>query len=183
MCCDQIHVTGAALPNWIFILWKHGVTETFLLHAFNLFWQQCIFFPVYWCDICKSCFFMSYDNCVSPICLHVLFPPAALGTLEFELRYEQSTSELHCTVLRAKVSMICWKDILLYVIMMFSLFSWNQIEKTISSRQYILWPKVCGHQNIQFILKHFFSSEIFLLCWNIMLLFLFLRVEFLQCKW
>uniref|UniRef100_A0AAQ6IHQ3 C2 domain-containing protein n=1 Tax=Anabas testudineus TaxID=64144 RepID=A0AAQ6IHQ3_ANATE len=26
----------------------------------------------------------------------------ALGTLEFELRYEQSTSELHCTVLRAK---------------------------------------------------------------------------------
>ncbi|XP_034045594.1 double C2-like domain-containing protein alpha [Thalassophryne amazonica] len=26
----------------------------------------------------------------------------ALGTLEFELRYEQSSSELHCTVLRAK---------------------------------------------------------------------------------
>eukprot|EP00064_Thunnus_orientalis_P015604 superscaffoldBa00002926_g15659 len=27
---------------------------------------------------------------------------AALGTLEFELRYERSSSELHCTVLRAK---------------------------------------------------------------------------------
>ncbi|CAB1418742.1 unnamed protein product [Pleuronectes platessa] len=30
------------------------------------------------------------------------FTPAALGTLEFELRYERSSSELHCTVLRAK---------------------------------------------------------------------------------
>lgn len=30
-------------------------------------------------------------------------PPAALGTLEFDLRYERSSSELHCTVLRAKV--------------------------------------------------------------------------------
>ncbi|XP_032364710.1 double C2-like domain-containing protein beta, partial [Etheostoma spectabile] len=27
----------------------------------------------------------------------------ALGTLEFQLRYEQSSSELHCTVIRAKV--------------------------------------------------------------------------------
>lgn len=44
---------------------------------------------------------MSYDNCVSlPSCV---ISPAALGTLEFELRYEQSSSELHCTVLRAKV--------------------------------------------------------------------------------
>lgn len=50
-------------------------------------------------------FFMRcYDNCVFPLPrLRPLPPPAALGTLEFELRYEQSNSELHCTVIRAKV--------------------------------------------------------------------------------
>uniref|UniRef100_A0A8B9JQK9 Double C2-like domains, alpha n=1 Tax=Astyanax mexicanus TaxID=7994 RepID=A0A8B9JQK9_ASTMX len=30
----------------------------------------------------------------------------ALGTLEFELRYERATSSLHCTIIRAKVSIV-----------------------------------------------------------------------------
>lgn len=49
-------------------------------------------------------------ECCSVIFLILLFlsvSSAALGTLEFELRYDMSCSELHCTVLRAKVRNRC----------------------------------------------------------------------------
>lgn len=45
---------------------------------------------------------------------------AALGTLEFDLRYEQSSSELHCTMLRAKVSQAAAD----FIITLFPLCCW-----------------------------------------------------------